>query len=317
MKFPDFKTIREKTLNLNFAVGLIVVGLFVIGLSLLLLLPFRDYWLAKPIDNALVGQFGDFIGGIAGSFWALAGVIMFYVALHEQRNDFANNREDSKTNRQLLEAQLKEFQLQQEELVETREVFREQSQTQQIQRFETSFFNMLVAFTEMVKSFSSEKTTLSKNGERKVQSLGREAFSEICLAMERSFANEMQKVNDLSEAWESIQMQEYYMTRVDWNSTRVYIRMLEQVVFLVFNSKLDDDRNRYIDIFKSMLDEMQFSLLGLYLIRNSDEHQSLLVYMKVLEFYDKYSFGRLSSIKFAQPLLEKTISESKIHFNKD
>lgn len=317
MKIPDFKTIRKKTLSLNFAVGLIVAGLMVIGLSFLLLLPFRDYWLATPIDNALVGQFGDFIGGIAGSFWALAGVIMFYVALHEQRQDFANNRKDSKTNRQILEAQLKEFQLQQEELAETRKVFREQSQTQQIQRFETSFFNMLSAFSEMVKSISYEKKNLTSEGVVTNRVFEREAIAEICSVMEGQFHRHVKSFSSIEEAWELIEEKGLYFRVDEWNSVRIFIKMIDQIVLLIFDSGFGNKRKTYVEILKSILDPMQLSLLGLYLIRHSGEHQRLLVNMKVLEFYDKDSFGRLTSIKFAQPLLERAISQSKIPIKQD
>jgi hypothetical protein len=136
-----------KFLSLRFAINLIIAGLIVVAISLILLIPFRTYFIASPIDNELIGQFGDFIGGIAGSLWALAGVIMFYVALHEQKEDF-------KTNREILSAQLEEFKLQQVELAETRKVFKEQSKTLKLQRFESSFFQLLNFRNESLNSLS-------------------------------------------------------------------------------------------------------------------------------------------------------------------
>ncbi|MBL0294060.1 MAG: hypothetical protein IPQ04_07295 [Saprospiraceae bacterium] len=40
----------------------------------------------KEIKADKVAQLGDFVGGVAGALWALAGVILFYVALEKQKN---------------------------------------------------------------------------------------------------------------------------------------------------------------------------------------------------------------------------------------
>lgn len=58
------------------------VGLFALGLVLFIWIEFQLSF-NTPINNEKIGQFGDFIGGIVGSIWALAGVILFYVALTE------------------------------------------------------------------------------------------------------------------------------------------------------------------------------------------------------------------------------------------
>jgi hypothetical protein len=91
------------------------------------------------IDTEKLGQLGGLISGLIGSIWALTGVILFYIALTSQREDF-------QTKIKALETQIKEFELQRVELAETRKVFKEQSETFQQQRFENTFFNMLKAF---------------------------------------------------------------------------------------------------------------------------------------------------------------------------
>lgn len=62
----------------------------------------------STINKEYFGYFGDFVSGIVGSLWALAGVILFYVALTEQRRDF-------QTNRKALENQIEALNLQSEE----------------------------------------------------------------------------------------------------------------------------------------------------------------------------------------------------------
>lgn len=67
------------------------------------------------IDTNLTGMIGDFMGGVVGTIWSFAGVILFFLALRLQS---------------------KELGLQIEELRSTREVF-------STQQFENTFFNLL------------------------------------------------------------------------------------------------------------------------------------------------------------------------------
>lgn|GEM_PF-6166311 len=69
----------------------------------------------EHIDEQLTGVVGDFIGGIVGTIFSFAGVILFFLALRLQS---------------------KELSLQLKELKDTREVF-------SIQQFENTFFNLL------------------------------------------------------------------------------------------------------------------------------------------------------------------------------
>lgn len=69
----------------------------------------------NDIDTTITGMIGDFMGGVVGTIWSFAGVILFFLALRLQS---------------------KELSLQIEELKSTREVFT-------IQQFENTFFNLL------------------------------------------------------------------------------------------------------------------------------------------------------------------------------
>ncbi len=101
---------------------------------------------SQPIQADRVAQFGDFVGGVVGAIFSLTGVILFYVALREQRNDF-------KTNTEILRLQKEELQLQREELIETRKVFEDQSLLMQGQKNDSRFFSLLENHKEMVASF--------------------------------------------------------------------------------------------------------------------------------------------------------------------
>lgn len=78
----------------------------------------------EKIDEQLTGIIGDFIGGVIGTVWSFAGVILFFLALRLQS---------------------KELSLQLEEMKNTRNVF-------QVQQFESTFFNLLKTQNEIRQS---------------------------------------------------------------------------------------------------------------------------------------------------------------------
>lgn len=101
----------------------------------------------KSIDAEKFGQFGDFVGGLVGSVWAFAGIILFYVALKDQQQDI-------KINRKALEQQINEFRAQTDEAKETRAVMIAQSKTLNIQQFESTFFSSLTLLNSIIQSIT-------------------------------------------------------------------------------------------------------------------------------------------------------------------
>lgn len=77
-----------------------------------------NYW----EDVEVLGVMGEFLGGTVGSIWALAGVILFFLALIYQK---------------------RELSMQREELKESRKIMENQSTTIAIQQFENTFFQLL------------------------------------------------------------------------------------------------------------------------------------------------------------------------------
>ncbi len=142
-----------KLLNEKISKFLLWTGLILLGIGFLLFIWNESFFGSnQEIDSEKIGQFGDFVGGIVGSIWALAGVILFYVALTEQRGDMATNREVLKTQVNALEQQIQEFRLQREEIELTRTVFEEQSRTLKIQQFESTFFNSLNLLNNIIEN---------------------------------------------------------------------------------------------------------------------------------------------------------------------
>lgn len=143
--FKNKKILTEKNSKLLLWIGL---SLFLLGIVFFIWK--ESFTISDKLNSEKAAHFGDFIGGIVGSLWSLAGVILFYIALKEQRVDIKTNRETLEAQVKALKLQIKEFQLQRTELSETRKVFEEQSKTLKIQRFENTFFQLLSLHHELV-----------------------------------------------------------------------------------------------------------------------------------------------------------------------
>jgi hypothetical protein len=120
--------------------------IFVAVTSLFLYIVFSaDGW---TFSAETMNFYGGLIGGIIGPLVSLASVVLFYVALREQRQDF-------RTNIEVLNLQKQELQLQREELESTRKVFEEQSTIMKFQQNESTFFKMLENHRNLVSSLGS------------------------------------------------------------------------------------------------------------------------------------------------------------------
>ena len=142
------KLLTEKNSKRLLWIGLL---LFIVGF-LFFLWNDWNFSTTNKIDSTKFGELGDYIGGLVGSLWSLAGVIMFYVALTEQRKDIKTNQDTLNTQVEALKQQIKEFELQRQELEETRKVFKEQNKTQHYQRFDNTFFELLRTHNDIVES---------------------------------------------------------------------------------------------------------------------------------------------------------------------
>jgi hypothetical protein len=133
-------------------------GIILFAIGIFLFLWKESFSGEYKINSEKIAQFGDFIGGIIGSVWSLAGVILFYVALTEQREDIKINREALNAQVSALHKQIEEFELQRDELKETRKVFKEQSETLKIQRFENTFFQLINLHHEIIDKLTFGKS---------------------------------------------------------------------------------------------------------------------------------------------------------------
>ncbi|MDX5346067.1 MAG: hypothetical protein LPJ89_09935 [Hymenobacteraceae bacterium] len=103
---------------------LIITGL------LILVWGFNQFNLAEQVSGKRhehFGEYGEFIGGIVGSLWALAGVFLFFATLTYQK---------------------REFQLQREELQKTQKIFQQQN-------FSTLYISILTKHNDIVNALKA------------------------------------------------------------------------------------------------------------------------------------------------------------------
>lgn len=129
----------------NWALRLIIFGIVIIAIFVLIFIVYHGIYINGEYDPNITSSIGEFIGGIVGAVWALAGVLFFYVALRYQK---------------------REFQLQRKELIETRKILKSQSKTLKKQQFEGTFFELLKFFVDYKKSndFNSDVLKRLSNG---------------------------------------------------------------------------------------------------------------------------------------------------------
>ena len=96
MNFKKFYT--EKVASL-----LIVFGLIFIIVSIFFFFYKSTFNLSMPIDSDKFSQFGNFVGGLISPLWALAGVILFYLALKLQSEQLRVQQEEIKEQKKQFE----------------------------------------------------------------------------------------------------------------------------------------------------------------------------------------------------------------------
>ena len=88
---------------------LILLGAFILVFFLVRLSNYYSIIGSDPLLLPETGQVGDFIGGLVGSLWTLASVLLFYLAIRLQTKEIGNQISEMSNQNKTLELQREEF----------------------------------------------------------------------------------------------------------------------------------------------------------------------------------------------------------------
>ncbi|MEM7102064.1 MAG: putative phage abortive infection protein [Bacteroidota bacterium] len=255
-------------MTLGIAIVLLIGGFFLLG---------GEAGNNDGLSADKFAHFGEAIGGVVGSIWALAGVILFYIALREQRRFFEEQRKDFKTNREslqkqtaALELQTQEFQNQRQELELTRNVFEEQSRLLEIQQFEGTFFNMLSLFQDLIDSTHGDVRT--PEGNRIAKDIkGRDFFDKCITQMKKEYNAACEKrEEDAAEGSPDFLEKEktftihVYENFFDRHQSTIghFLRSFYNIVKFIMRSDLSEhDRQVYLSIVMAHMSNDEIGLI--------------------------------------------------------
>lgn len=251
---------------------LILSGLITIMLSLILFLIGEHETLTSGrIKADKFGQFGDIIGGVVGSIWALAGVMLFYAAFKKQIEALDNQKEATQAAISSIEIQSKELQLQRKELEQTREVFKEQEKTLKIQQFESTFFNLISLLESVLNSIDIDEIVKIERRAGYVEGgtgfsivepeydnitnvfTGRDCIAKMLSRINLNISNVCE--NGISREEVIAEFKEEYEGDIE-----PYLNLIKQVLIRIENCPLNDN-NEYIDILKAQLTKKELKFM--------------------------------------------------------
>jgi hypothetical protein len=300
------------------------VGLIFIGLGLFLWKELLFVQTSK-INSEKFAHLGDYVGGIVGSIWSLAGVILFYVALIEQREDIQLNRKTLENQVKALHLQIEEFQLQRDELEQTREVFKEQSETFKIQRFENTFFQLLQLHHEIIDKLKYGTSVVDRNVRgmtRTVQLEKREVLekaNEELMSIFLVVHNQPPDSKTIDIIYEEIQIayRTFYFETFKQLLSHYY-RNIYHVFKFIYKTELikKDKKQFYASLARAQLSSDELFLILYNSLVPGLGHPNFLFLIKEFDLMDNFDFDLLpkfdfdtSDIQFHTQVFEREIAK--------
>ena len=238
--------------NTAFITALISIAVL-IG-SLVAFLCFGSWSFSWLLDEQIIANFGDFVGGVVGTLLAFTAAILYYVALREQRKDVKSNQRSLSLQQKALEQQIEEFKQQRVELEETRKVYErqttlmaEQSHIMKLQQFESSFYSMLKVYMDCKNQMNV-----------KTPQCFQKWLEEIENALPVSFTDNdiFTRQGEIMSSYEDI----YIKYRDD---LAPYFKTVYRILYMIDNTATLDDKEKmqYVKIFRAQLGENEIKML--------------------------------------------------------
>ncbi len=315
------KIFSEKTskLLLFFGIMLLITGIVIFVWN-------ETFTFNTKINSEKVSHFGDYVGGIIGSIWSLAGVILFYIALTEQREDIKINRNTLNIQVETLKQQIKEFELQREELSETRKVFKEQSETLKIQRFENTLFQLINLHHEII-----DKLIFHNPIDNKI-SVKREVFTEFVKTLEELVCmnNKIKSIENGNIVYVSEppkNMKQAYQNLIKaysgfyFNYTNQllshYFRNIYHIFKFIHKTKLIKKENKqfYASLVRAQLASNELTLILYNSLVPGLGFPNFLFLIKKFDILQNYDFKIFNKFEFHKEIFNSKIKNVKPDFN--
>lgn len=213
------------------------------------------WWFLPPVLPAFLdlpysgveerGQFGDSFGSVNSLFTGLAFAILIWTALLQRKE---------------LSFQRRELSLQREELHATREVLRGQSETLDLQRFESTFFQMLQSNAELVSALRFGRNSREYVGFAAARSMEEEVFHYV---EESHMGNTNCPVSDLDGIV-------FHASHQVLGRYRYLFRHIFRIMAFVDAAGIQQgEKHDYVDLFVFQLGPSVSVLTGMYLLQTA------------------------------------------------
>lgn len=248
------KSFSDRFFSDNTALITALFSLVVLIVSLVVFLVFGSWHLSWILDEQIVANYGDFVGGVVGTLLAFTAAILYYVALREQRKDVKNNKESLTLQTKALEQQIEEFKQQRVELEETRKVYErqttlmlEQSQIMKQQQFESSFYSMLKVYMDYKREMNKKESECFQKWLDETGNSLSPTFTERTI---------FDRHSEIMSSYENL----YLMKR---EILSPYFKTIYRILCLIDNTTFlkDKERMQYVKIFRAQLSECETRLL--------------------------------------------------------
>ncbi|RZF58572.1 putative phage abortive infection protein [Sphingobacterium corticibacterium] len=235
--------------------SLSIGGLIFIFLAVIAFVIFSDWSFSLSLNEEKVGQFGDFVGGTVGTIFSLAGVILFYIALREQRSDIKINQRSANLQTEALQKQIEEFEKQKEELELTRKVYEnqlksmaEQEKTMKIQQFDSTFYALLNVYISIKNELNKKDNNRNFFKERYLE------LRDASLAL--PFDSPLQSHNTITENYLKV----FFLFKGELSH---YFKTIYRLIKIVDSNILLDEKQKkfYCKILRAQLDDYETQIL--------------------------------------------------------
>lgn len=309
-------------------IGLIIGGFLLIGLGTVVFLwgEISDVTIKQEINSEKFGQLGDFIGGTVGAFWALAGVLLFYLALKEQRKDIKINQDSLENQVTALNQQIKEFNLQTKELEQTKQVFIEQAETLKIQRFENTFFQLLQFNQEIIdklwlnNSFSFDPEEQTSYEKRSVLSksviilkncldTSLKEWTKTTLTSNPSYVDI--KIANIDEAYSKLieAYNDFYFEGIDQLLSH-YFRNTYHIFKFIYKSELinEDKKQFYASLARAHLSSDELFLIFYNVLIEGLGKPNFLFLVKEFDLLQNFDFNLVETFDYHKDIYDRELN---------